>query len=294
MSDETYAYGADGTRLYVRRRPGGEDGAQVILSDGVACEGFVWRYLWDELPSILGPSASPHVAHHHYRGHGRSSAPVDPERLSVVDFARDLDAIRTFLGDPPRTVLVGHSFGVQVSLEAYRLRPEGIAGLILICGAPGKVTQTFKNTTVLADVLPKVIAWAEQHPAIVRALWARTPIDLSMKVAYLLGEVDAKSMRPDDFRPYLEHITHLDPTMFFKILRGAGEHSAEDLLPEIKVPVLVVAAERDTFTPPELAVKMAQAIPQGELLMLEGGTHAAPIEQPERVREAIAAFLRKL
>ena len=44
----------------------------------------------------------------------------------------------------------------------------------------------------------------------------------------------------------------------------------------------------------ELAVKMAQAIPQGELLMLEGGTHAAPIEQPERVREAIAAFLRKL
>ncbi len=291
--DESYAYGGDGTRIYVRRRPGDDNGATVILSDGVACEGFVWRYLWEDLADVPGLPA-PQVAHHHYRGHGRSAAPADNDRLQVVDFARDLDCVRRHLGDPGRVVLVGHSYGVQVSLEAYRLRPEGIAGLVLVCGAPGKVTQTFKGTSVLADWLPRVIAWAHQNPLLVRALWARTPIDLSMKVAYLLGEVDQEHMRPDDFRPYLEHITHLDPTMFFKILRNAGEHSAEDLLPEIRIPVLVIAAERDTFTPPELAVRMAESIPKGQLLMLEGGTHAAPIEQPEKVRDAIGAFLRAL
>ena len=52
--------------------------------------------------------------------------------------------------------------------------------------------------------------------------------------------------------------------MFFKVLHGAGEHSADDLLPKIECPVLVIAGERDTFTPPALAERMAKAIPGGE------------------------------
>ena len=41
--------------------------------------------------------------------------------------------------------------------------------------------------------------------------------------------------------------------MFLRMLRAAGEHTAGDLLPQIDVPVLVVAGERDTFTPAFLA-----------------------------------------
>ncbi|MBI2392505.1 MAG: alpha/beta hydrolase [Deltaproteobacteria bacterium] len=238
------------------------------------------------------PLAGP-VAHWHYRGHGRSAAPADPDRIQVVDFAADLDAVRRHLGDPSPVVLIGHSFGVQVVLEAYRRRPEGIGGLVLCCGAPGKVTETFKGTNVLAQVLPKLIAWVGSHPDVVRALWSRMPPDLSVKLAYLMREVDVENMRPEDLKPYVEHIASIDPGFFFRALQAAGEHSAEDLLPKIAVPVLVVAAERDTFTPPDLARRMAEAIPNGELLVLQNGSHAALIEQPDVVRVKIAQFIRE-
>ena len=65
----------------------------------------------------------------------------------------------------------------------------------------------------------------------------------------------------------------MDPDVFLAMLRLAGEHSAEDLLPKIQAPVLVLAAERDTFPPADLAEKMAQAIPGADLFTaVEAGT----------------------
>ncbi len=106
----------------------------------------------------------------------------------------------------------------------------------------------------------------------------------------MLGEVDPKRMSPTDFMPYLEHMVDMDPAMFFRMLRLAGEHSAHDLLAHIDVPVLVIASDRDTFTPPKLAEEMANALPNGQLMMLSG-THAMPLEQREAVRERIEQFL---
>jgi pimeloyl-ACP methyl ester carboxylesterase len=257
----------------------------VLFCDGVLCDGFIWKYLWGDL-ATTGP-----VAHWHYRGHGRSGGPVDADAVEVDDFARDLDRVRRHLGDPP-VVLVGHSFGVQVALEGYRLRPEGIAGLVLCCGAPGKVTETFHGTNVLAQLLPKVMKWVTEYPELARALWTRVPTDLSVKLSFLTGEVDKSNMRRDDLVPYLKHMTTVDFALFVKVLRSAGEHSAEDLLAQIGVPSLVVAAERDTFTPPDLARKMSETIPGGELLLLKNGSHAAVIEQPDLMRTRVMQFLR--
>jgi pimeloyl-ACP methyl ester carboxylesterase len=89
-------------------------------------------------------------------------------------------------------------------------------------------------------------------------------------------------------------MTHVDLPMFLRMLRAAGEHSAEEWLGEVDVPVLVVAGEMDTFTPASLSEWMAERIPNAELLMVAGGSHVAPIEQPELVRERIRAFVERV
>jgi len=271
----------------VRGRSGdhGPGAVHAIFSDGILCDGFIWKYLWDELAAVLP------VVHWHYRGHGRSAPPADRDQIDIAAHARDLGAVRMHVGDPP-CVLFGHSMGCQVALEAYRQRPEKVRGLVLLCGSFGNVTSTFQGIPLLDMVLPKLVDLADKAPDVVRAVWSRLPPQLALKLALKAGEIDPERVRPEDMLPYLQHMTHVDFPMFLRMLRAAGEHTAGDILPHVDVPVLVVAGERDSFTPSFLATAMTETLPKGELLMVPRGTHVAPIEQPELVDARIVAFLR--
>jgi pimeloyl-ACP methyl ester carboxylesterase len=85
----------------------------------------------------------------------------------------------------------------------------------------------------------------------------------------------------------------MDPDTYFTMLRLAGEHSAEDLLPSVRVPTLVVSGELDTFTPKRLAQQMAREIPDAEYFEVSSGTHSTPAEQPDVVNSCIDRFLAK-
>lgn len=258
----------------------------AILSDGILCDGFIWKYMWGALAPLVS------TAHWHYPGHGRSGPPADPSRVDIPALADDLGAVRRHVGDPP-CVLFGHSMGCQIALEAYRQRPEGIRGLVLFCGTFGHVTSTFHGVPLLDLLLPRVLDVVEKSPDLVRAIWSRLPPRLALTVALKAGEIDPQRVHAEDMLPYLVHMTHVDFPMFLRMLRAAGRHTASDMLGRIDVPVLIIAGERDTFTPAFLARSMAEAIPKGELLMLEQGTHVAPIEQPEIVNARVEAFLRE-
>lgn len=251
------------------------------------CDGYIYKYLWEDL------SAFATVAHWNYRGHGRSALPVDSTRIGVVDHARDLDAVRRHLGDPP-VVLVGHSFGTQVALEAFRLRRDRVRALVLLCGSFGRVTYTFHGSDILAGILPNLIEFVEKYPRLARALWSRVPVKLGFALARMTGDIRFGSVRLEDVRPYFEHAAHVDFEMFLRMLREAGEHSAEDLLAKVDIPALVMAGSLDAFTPAVVSEGLAKGIPGSELVLVPGGTHLLPLEEPGRVREAIAAFLSRV
>lgn len=282
---ERFVTSGDGTRLYVRERPRTDAGPTAVLCDGIACDGFIWRYLAEDL------AAAAHVVHWNYRGHGRSAAPTEPSRVGMDALAADLGAVRHETARAP-TVLFGHSLGCQVVLESYRDKPQGVAGLVLICGAPGRVTHSFKGSDALARALPRLIERVERHPVLARAVWANLPPAVATKVALASGEVDA-GVNPDDLLPYMEHVTSLDVGLFLRMLSAVGEVTAEDVLPTIRVPALIVAGTLDSFTPPHLAERMAAAIPDAELMLVEGGTHVVPIERREAVRERVLDFLAR-
>jgi pimeloyl-ACP methyl ester carboxylesterase len=183
--------------------------------------------------------------------------------------------------------------GCQVALETYRQRPHLVRGLVLLCGTFGNMTSTFHGVPLLDLILPKLLDLAQKAPDVVRAIWSRLPARLSLAVALKAGEIDPDRVHPDDMLPYLSHMTHVDFPMFLRMLKAAGRHTAGDLLSRIEVPVLVIAGERDTFTPAFLAQAMAEAIPQGELMIVPRGSHVAPIEQPDLINARIETFLRE-
>jgi pimeloyl-ACP methyl ester carboxylesterase len=255
----------------------------VVLNDGIACDGFVWRYLLDDLLP-LG-----RIVHWNYRGHGRSSTPVDPARVDISAFVDDLEAVRRERASGP-ILLIGHSMGCQLTLEAYRRHPEGIAGMVLLCGAAGRMTHTFKGTSALAQALPRLIARVERNPRFARALWSAVPPEVATRIALATGEVDAAAIQPEDIVRYSEHVTSLDLLMFLRMLHAVGEQTAEDMLSTVAVPVLVVAGELDTFTPHHLSEQMAAALPHSELGIAAGATHVVPIERREWTRDLVISF----
>jgi len=283
--EESFALGPDGTRLYVRRRSAGSP-VTAILCDGIACDGFIWKYLWEDFGRIGS------VAHWNYRGHGRSGSPADPTRLELAHHAEDLGEVVKHVGAGP-VVLVGHSMGCQVVLEACRSAGLDVRGLILICGASGRITHTFKGSNALAQMLPRVIERVDAFPGLFRAIWGHVPAELGARFAKFTGEVDARSVSVEDILPYMRHMVDIDLPMFLRMLRSAGDHSALDLLPSLDMPSLVIAGENDTFTPPAYAEEMAALLPKSELVLVQGGTHVVPLEQPDIVRARVEAFMRE-
>lgn len=283
-----FATAPDGTRLFYGVRgpsaPRSGTSPAFVLSDGIGCDGFAWKYLQPHL-------ATEHrVVHWHYRAHGRSGLPQDAARIDLPAHARDLIAVMDAAG-VERAILAGHSMGTQVALEAYRLAPERVRGLALFCGSYGKITTTFHGSDVLQQVLPTIIETIEANQGIARALWGRIPPGLAFRMAQMSREVDRLAIREEDFRWYMEHVATMEPSIFFAMLRLAGEHTAEDILERIAVPTLVVAAERDTFTPFSLAEHMAEVIPGAEFFLLRGASHAAPVEQPVAIELRLAKWL---
>lgn len=269
-----------------RSEGGGDERAPVVLCDGIGCDGYVWRYLLRDLRDRP-------VIHWHYRGHGRSPAPRDPARVAIADLADDLAAVLDEVGID-EAVVAGHSMGVQVALETYRRHRPRVRGLILACGAPSHPLRTFRGAAVLEDILPRVQRWVQRMPGFINGMTRRLmPTRLAFEIAARL-EINRDLIQPDDFMPYLEGLARMDSRLFVTMLAEAGAHSADDLLPEVAVPALVVAGARDGFTPPDRSLAMAEAIPGSELVIIEEGSHTAPIERPELVGEAVKRFLARL
>lgn len=258
----------------------------VAFCDGIGCDGYVWKYLREQLE----PGAR--IVHWHYRGHGRTRAPDDPTRIAIADCADDLACVFDDAG-VDQAILMGHSMGVQVVLETYRRHRGRVAAMVLVCGAPENPLRTFRGSDALERLLPTIRKLVARTPALSRGMVRRlVPTRLAYKLATLL-EINDVLIREEDFQPYLRGMSRIDPALFLGMLAEAGRHSAMDLLEQIAVPTLIVAGENDGFTPPELSETMHTRIPDAELCVVEDGSHTAPLERPEFVNHAIIDFVRR-
>lgn len=261
------------------------DGPPLALCDGIGCDGFIWRY--------LAPTLAAHhrLIHFHLRGHGRSPRPPDPERVSIEVLADDLAQV---LDDASAgtTIVAGHSMGVQVALEAYRRHPARVRALVLACGSYGSPLRTFYGSDLLHHLLPVMRFAFARASWPLRAAWQRLlPSELAYHIA-IRTEVNGELIRREDMMSYLENLSRVEPAAFLRMLACADRHSSADLLERIQVPVLLVVGDRDGFTPLTLSREMAHRIPDATLVVVPGGTHAAPLERPGLVARAVETFTR--
>jgi len=277
----------DDTPLHVRTlvpEGGAGDRPWLVLVDGIACDGFVWKHI---APCFAGRLP---ILHAHYRGHGKSGIPADLRNLTLPDLVRDLECILKAF-DIPRAALLAHSMGVQVILDAWRVFPERIAALVPICGSFQYPLDTFHESDLLKRLLPLLRMGAARAPGLFRTILRATPASASFAFAWLTEEVNRDLTRREDMLPYFEGLQRLDFQVFTTMLHYASLHSAADVLERIEAPTLIVAATRDAFTPFRLSEEMQRRIRGAELLVLPEGSHGAPMEFPDLLNLRLEAFL---
>jgi pimeloyl-ACP methyl ester carboxylesterase len=278
----------DGTHIAYTLK--GSSGPVVALCAGFCCPDNFWRY--------LGPSLSRkyRVLIWNYRGMGVSGMPKEPgyraRNYSVEDFtvdryAKDLKAILDHEGIE-QAVVLGHSMGTQVALEAYRMMPDRITAIVSITGPFASAINSLYNTTFAPRLFPAGLVLAR---TVARPLWrALFKMPFTHPLAIQFGALGPKT-KLEDMKPYYEHLGNLDPQMILKAAEAMHAHSAEDILRKVKVPTLVIVGERDNFVPPWLGHVMASRIPIAEMLIVPGGTHGTIVEEPKIVNKAVHDFL---
>jgi pimeloyl-ACP methyl ester carboxylesterase len=275
----------DGAPLYFEIHGDGEPA--VALCDGLGCDGFAWKYLLPQLKTHH------RVVHWHYRGHGRSGMPSDPERLGMSFMCDDLSLVLDRAG-MKRAVLFGHSMGVQVALEYHRRQASRVLGLGLLCGSYGHPLDTLHDGTTFRTFFPLIRKVVERfHVPLQKIAAPLIRSDLALEFA-LTTELNRKLLKREDFVPYLEHLAEMDLVVFVRTLASLAHHTTWDHLPQVDVPTLVAGGEQDRFTPLWLSRRMAAAIPGAELVILPGGSHTGVLEQQELVWRHVAPFLERV
>jgi pimeloyl-ACP methyl ester carboxylesterase len=261
-------------------------GPAMVLCDGIGCNQYAWKYLAPYFSSRYT------IYRWNYRGHGKSGIPQDRRFLSMDDIRRDMHQLITTenLSD---IVLVGHSMGVQVIMDYALQHGDRIKALVPLNGAYGTPLKTFHGHDVADKVFPYLNAVVQRFPKAIGKVWKTilaTPLPYEIAVR---GEVNGDFIAREDFMPYFADLGDMDPTVFFGMLGHLNAHDLAGRIHTITKPTLIVAGERDTFTPAWLSFKMQQLIPQSELLLIPGGSHSSPIEFPELINLRVEKFLNE-
>lgn len=281
----------DGVRLCVYERPAPDPGAPTLfLVNGLGGNLITWRHQI----ARLGPHYR--IVTWDYRGlYASALTPAQKSAkvaLDVPRHARDAVAILDHFG-VERAVFVGWSMGVQLNFELAQRVPERIIGMIQIAGSFGRsLSTTWFGKPGERFILPAMGIFkhvvANGGRLIDRAIESGLLIGAARRLGVVASSIDVGLTRE-----LVAAYVHLDFDVYNTILGTLGDHDAEAALPSLRVPVLILAGDRDPMTPAWLSKRMAAEIPDAELIIVPGGSHYVPIEFPERVNAVLTDWLHR-
>lgn len=259
----------------------GKSGRPLILIPGLASGSWVWQ------DAIRNFRAS-HVLYVVTLPGFDGRAPLAGDGLDAVQASlRQLIETRKLA----KPVLIGHSLGGTLALALAQQHPGLVGGVVSIDGLP-----VFPGTEEMAP---------EQRPqladGVVRRMAGLTPAAFALQQQQYMRSIGVVDMARADELAKLT--ARSDPAATVQYM---AEVMAQDLRPglaQIAAPVLVLAPffELDATDPNAgMASKVGyykalmSGAPKVEVIGIPGARHFAMIDQPQRVTDAIAAFIKSL
>jgi pimeloyl-ACP methyl ester carboxylesterase len=272
--------GPDGITLAIHELGG--EGRPTLLCHATGFHGLVWA----PYAAALGGGFERWSID--FRAHG-ASVVAEGQALDWTGFCQDVLTAVDGLDLPAGQILgIGHSMGGAALLLAEQERPGTFAGLYLfepIAPPIGAFPTTPTGSNPLADGAARRRATFPSAAEALANYAAKPPLD---------------RLRADALHAYVRHGFVPDgedgavrlacrPADESQVYRGAPSHSAFGRLGEVGCPV-VIATGDEPFGPALFAPPIADALPHGRLERFAQLGHFGPLEAPDRVAAATAAF----
>jgi pimeloyl-ACP methyl ester carboxylesterase len=273
-----------GRALYVH----GLGGASTNWTDLAALLAVRFEGWAVDLPGF-GRSRPPLRGSYSIRGHVEAV-------IDVLEHIRDRPGPGA--GEPVH--LLGNSLGGLVSLLVATRRPDLVATLTLVSPAMPvyRVPPAFSRALVLL-LLPGIPTLAERRMAgiapeahvrqMIRMCFgdpARVP---RARVEQAVQEMRERADQPWADRALTRGMRGLI-TSYLRVGRANAWRAARALRP----PTLVLWGSRDKLVDPALAPRLAAAVPDSRLLVLDGIGHVAMLEAPEPTARAVLGMVEEL
>lgn len=204
------------------------------------------------------------------RGFGASAGVTSPI-LTMEAHARDAVAILDEVGAEQADV-VALSMGGYVALTMWALSPERVR------------TLTLMDTRAEAD---DELARAKRDDAAQHLLEFGRDRFAGEMLKALVGP-QASLYSRGRVRSMIEGTSYETIIAALAGMKVRADRKA--LLETITVPALVVCGKQDAITPPPYSRRMAEAIPDARLELIDGAGHMSPLERPEPVNRALRSF----
>jgi pimeloyl-ACP methyl ester carboxylesterase len=207
------------------------------------------------------------------RGFGESESAAGVYEMDLL--ADDIAALMRHLQCGP-AIMAGHSMGGYVLFAFYRKYPELVRGLILVSTrAVADTAEGKANREALALRVEQ-----EGHQPVVEKMLGPMMAEASVRANPALQKEVEDMMRKSS-------ISGLAGAS-----RGmAARADATDLLVKINVPTLILAGTSDALIHHSESEKMAHAIPNARLRLLEGAGHLPSLEKPEEMNRELKNWL---
>jgi len=237
-------------------------GTPIVFVHGFTTTGEFWR------EQVEPFSAGHRVIRINLPGHGVSPQPEDRD-YTIEAFSNDVLAVYRHLGIDS-AILVGLSMGGTVAQHFALARPERVRALVLVGATPHGLGEDVNVDNVLKAIGNLGVVKASQN-VIERSFAPDT-------AAELLAFAKAEVAQTPEF-------------VARQAIASLNDSDSRSRLGEIGMPTLVVVGEKDTITPPEESVMLADGIPGSRLEIIEGAGHFPMLEKPETFNRLLAGFL---
>jgi pimeloyl-ACP methyl ester carboxylesterase len=213
-------------------------------------------------------------------GHGATPAPASP--CSIELYGGDVAALLRALALPP-AVLVGHSMGCRVVLEAARQASERVAGIALVDGS--------QFAPAMLPLFEAGIA-AGEYQALVRGMFEQMFTERSAPATVAAGLERAMALPEDVGKAALLSLVRYDIDSLDAVLGSIGK------------PLLVLQTtfsnekrERRSLSPgqttPYLDFVRAR-VPSARVEVIPGIGHFPQLDAPEETNRILASFVASL